>query len=368
MLFEFAPKLAQLVTTYSNPIKKGDFVVISGTTEATPYAEALAVEVVKQGGIPHISLSLPLWSEYFLSHASDEQIAFVNPVATAQLECADVLFTIDAPGHASPLISLSSETMQKATVANHATQKIFFERYGNGTMRWTLSAWPTVARAQQANMSFYAYQKYIYEAYALHTNDPAGYWQQMADKQEKYTEWLMKRSLIEVKGEGIDLALQTGERNWYCAPGKANFPDGEILTCPLETSVNGVVEFNYPTYHNGTKVDGIRLVFKDGVVVEASARENEEYLLKQLDIDEGARRLGEFAIGTNDFIQTVTGSTLLDEKIGGTIHMALGASAAPQEGQNVSKIHWDIVHDMRIKSEMYADGELFYKDGQFLID
>jgi aminopeptidase len=190
----------------------------------------------------------------------------------------------------------------------------------------------------------------------------------MAAKQEKYTEWLMKRSKLEVRGDGIDLTLEYGGRNWYCAPGKANFPDGEILTCPLETSVNGVVEFNYPGYNAGTKVDGIRLVFKDGVVTEASAKENEDYLIKQLDIDENARRLGEFAIGTNDFIQTVTGSTLLDEKIGGTIHMALGQSAAPHEGKNPSKIHWDIVHDMRHGGEMYADGELFYKDGKFLID
>ena len=367
MLYEFAPKLAQLVTSYSNPIQKGDFVVINTTTEAIPMVEALAAAVVERGGIPHYNLQLPLWSEYFLTHASDEQIAFINPIAQASLREADVLFTIDAPAHTSPMMSVPAETMQKATAAQHEVQKIFMERLGRD-LRWTLFAWPTVGRAQQANMSYHAYQMFIYEAYALHTDDPAAYWQQMADRQEQYTEWLMQRGRIQVRGPGIDLSFETGDRNWYCAPGKANFPDGEILTCPLETSVNGHVEFNYPAYHAGTRVDGVRLVFKDGVVTEASARENEDYLLKQLDIDANARRLGEFAIGTNDFIQSVTGSVLLDEKIGGTIHMALGASAAPHEGQNPSKIHWDIVHDMRQGGDMYADDELFYKDGRFLID
>ena len=233
MLFDFAPKLAQLVTSYSNPIKKGDFVVISTTTEAIPYVEALAVEVVKRGGIPHTQLSLPLWSEYFVTHATDEQLAYVNPISQSVLREADVLLTIDAPAHTNAMISESAERMQKMISTNHAIQRIFSERLGND-LRWTLSAWPTPARAQQAGMSFYAYQKFLYEAYALHTDDPAAYWQAMADKQERYIAWLMKRQHITVTGPGIDLTLDYGGRNWYAAPGKANFPDGEILTCPLE--------------------------------------------------------------------------------------------------------------------------------------
>ncbi|MEQ8672610.1 MAG: aminopeptidase [Aggregatilineales bacterium] len=367
MLFEFAPKLANLVTSYSVPIEKGDFVVIQSTTEAIPYMEALAVAVLERGGVPHVHINLPLWGEYFLTHATDEQIAFVNPISQAMLEKADVLLTIDAPAHTSAMISLSPETMQKSSVANHAIQQIFMQRLG-ADLRWCLSAWPTIARAQQANMSFYAYQRFIYEAYALHLDDPAAYWHDMASRQERYIDWLMQRETIEVRGQGVNLTLSYKGRNWYAAPGHANFPDGEILTCPLEDSLNGTIEFSYPAFHAGTKVEGVRLVFKDGRIVEASARENEDYLLKQIDIDENARRIGEFAIGTNDFIQTVTGSTLLDEKIGGTMHMALGASAAPHEGKNPSKIHWDIVHDLRNGGEMYADGELFYKEGNFLIE
>ena len=366
MHVDFAPKLAELVTTYSNPIKAGDFVVITGTTEALPYIEALAVAVVKQGGIPHMNLQHPLWNEYFLANATDEQVAYVSPIAQAVLQKADVLFTIDAPAHTSPLISIPPDRMTQYNSSYSEIQSIFMNRLGNG-LRWTLSAWPTPARAQEAKMSFFAYQDFIYRAYALHENNPAEYWHDMAQRHETYTNWLMQHSKLEIKGADIDLTLEYGERNWYSAAGTANFPDGEILCCPIETSVNGTVAFNYPAYHAGTRVDGIQLTFKDGVVVSASATENEDYLLRQLDIDDNARRLGEFAIGTNDFIQTITGSTLLDEKIGGTIHMALGASAAPQEGKNPSKIHWDIVHDMRQGGEMLADGKVFYRDGKFLI-
>ena len=368
MLFDFAPKLAQLVTDYTIPIQKGYFVVIQTTTEAIPLVEALSAAVLERGGVPSTMLGLPNWSEYFLKNATDEQLAFLSPLDVAANEKADVLIKIDAPVHTSGMISVPSEALQKFARTSSAIQDIFMRRIGGGDMRWTLCAWPTHARAQQANMSFYAYQRFVYEAYGLHLDDPAQYWRDMAARQEKLVTWLAGKSNMQVRGPGIDLSFNFKGRNWHSCHGNANFPDGEILTCPVEETVNGYVEFNNPAYHAGKRVENVRLVFKDGVAVEATAGEGEDYLLTQLDIDKNARRLGEFAIGTNDFIQNVTGSVLFDEKIGGTIHMALGQSAAPMEGKNPSQIHWDIVHDMRAGGEIYVDGELFYKAGEFLLN
>lgn len=364
---DFAPKLARLLTSHTVPVQKGDFVVISTTTEAIPFVEALAAAVLERGGVPHMALNLPLWEEYFVQHADDDQLAFVNPLAIAATEQADILYNIDAPAHTSILASVPPERIAKYAFPG-AWQSVFMRRLGAGELRWNTCAWPTPARAQQANMSFYAYQDFLYHAYGLHLEDPTAYWITMGERQGRIVEWLMQKERIEVRGPGIDLSFACAGRTWYSAHGVGNLPDGEILTCPLEDSVNGSVSFSYPAYHRGKRVDGVRLTFKDGVVVEASATNGEDYLIMQLDSDEGARRMGEFAIGTNDFIQTVTGSVLLDEKIGGTVHMALGASAAPNEGKVTSKIHWDIVHNMREGGEIYADGELFYRSGKFLID
>ncbi len=368
MLHDFAPKLANLLTTYSVPIEKGNYVVIQSTPEAIPMLEALAAAVLERGGYPHVVTNLPVWNEYFLEHATDEQLEFVNPMAKYVYEKADVVFNIDAPAHTNSTITVPATRMAQAAKASQVIQAEFFRRFGSQEMRWCLAAWPTIARAQQANMGFYAYQRFIYEASALHLDEPAAYWFNMAERQERITTWLAGKSQVEVRGPGIDLSFDFTGRNWYSASGNANFPDGEILTCPIEESVNGMVNFNYPAHNGGKRVDNVRFVFKDGVVVEASADVGEDYLLLQLAMDANARRLGEFAIGTNDFIQSVTGSVLLDEKIGGTIHMAVGQSAAPNEGKNPSKIHWDMVHDMRDGGEIRVDGELFYQSGKFLIE
>ncbi len=144
-------------------------------------------------------------------------------------------------------------------------------------------------------------------------------------------------------------------------------PSGEVFTGPVEDSANGWVEYTYPAIEKGKEVSGIRLEFKDGKVVNASAKKNEEFLLAMLDIDDGARYLGEFAVGTNYGIQKFTKSILYDEKIGGSFHMALGAGYPETGSKNVSSIHWDMICDIREDSEIHVDGELFYKDGKFQI-
>ena len=172
--------------------------------------------------------------------------------------------------------------------------------------------------------------------------------------------------VIRLVAPDTDLTYHTGGRTWLNADGKKNFPDGEIFTSPDETKTEGHIHFTYPAIFAGRAVEGVRLVFSEGKVVNATAARGEELLHAQLGMDEGARRLGEAAFGTNYNITRHTKNILFDEKIGGSIHLALGQSFPDIGGQNTSALHWDMVCDMH-QGEAYADGELIYKDGKFVV-
>ncbi len=217
-------------------------------------------------------------------------------------------------------------------------------------------------------MGLLAYTEFIYKACGLHHPDPLAYWRDLKARQERLITWLHGKQHAAIKGPDIELSFDFTDRLWVNSWGNHNFPSGEIFTGPVEDSVNGHVAFSYPTVYGGREISGVKLTFEDGVVTEASANKGEDYLLSQLDMDAGARRLGEFAIGTNTGIQQFTGNTLFDEKIGGTIHMALGRSIPESKGVNQSQIHWDMVHDMKNGGEITIDGELFYKNGEFVIE
>ena len=367
-MHDLAPRLAELLVNYNVPINKGDLVVINGSMEALPLAKELAKAVIRKGGHPNTFLQIPDMQEYALEHASDEQLQFINPFQEFIYDKADVIFSIEAPNHTRALVSADPKRMQLAMKSHQPLMTRFMERMTSGELRWNLSAYPTRAAAQEANMSFLAYEKFIYEAYGLHLDDPIAYWVNVRDQQTRYTEWLAGKEQVEVKGPGIDLSFNINGRSWVSCHGDKNFPDGEIFTGPVEESVNGTVEFSYPNFYMGQQVNGVKLRFEDGKVVEASAEKGEELLLTQLDVDGGARYLGEFAIGTNRYVQNITGSTLFDEKIGGTIHMAIGHSLPETGGVNQSAVHWDMVHNMREGGEIRVDGELFYQNGEFLID
>jgi len=216
-------------------------------------------------------------------------------------------------------------------------------------------------------MGLRAYEDFVYRACGLDQPDPVAYWIAFRDKQERLVAWLADKKHAEVRGPGIDMSFDFQDRLWVSCHGALNFPDGEIFTSPVEDSVNGTVEFNFPSVYQGFEVDGVKLRFENGVAVEASASKGEAFLLSQLDTDAGGRRLGEFAIGTNMGVQQLTRSILFDEKIGGSIHMALGRSYAEAKGLNQSAIHWDMVHNMKDGGEIVIDGELFYRSGEFLV-
>ena len=216
-------------------------------------------------------------------------------------------------------------------------------------------------------MSLTEYEDFVYGACMVNLDDPVAYWLDRKQEQQRLIDWLKGHDQLQVKGENIDLTLSVKGRNFINADGTKNFPDGEIFTSPIEDSVNGWVRFTYPAIYGGREVDGVELQFENGKVVHASAKKGEDYLISVLDTDEGALYLGEFAIGTNTGIQQFTRNILFDEKIGGTVHMALGGGFPEVGGKNESAVHWDMICDMRSGGQIIVDGALFYENGQFRV-
>jgi aminopeptidase len=241
-------------------------------------------------------------------------------------------------------------------------------RSADGSLRWVGTQYPCQAYAQEADMSLNAYTDFVYQATFADQPDPVARWQEVHQTQQRLVDWLSGKQQVTVKGPHVDLSLSIAGRTFINSDGKKNMPSGEIFTGPVEDSANGWVHFTYPAIRGSREVEGVRLEFTDGKVVRATAEKNEDYLISQLDIDAGARYLGEFAIGTNYGIDRFTKSILFDEKIGGTFHIAVGAGYPETGSLNKSSLHWDFICDMRTESEIRVDGELFYQNGRFLLE
>jgi aminopeptidase len=242
-------------------------------------------------------------------------------------------------------------------------------RGADKSLRWVSTLYPTNAYAMEAGMGMGEYEEFVYRA--MHaddgTLDPIAHWQGVKTEQRRIIDRIQGHDRVELRGPNVDLSLSIKGRTFINACGEHNLPDGEIYTGPVEASANGWVRYTFPAMYQGRIVDGIQLKFEDGKVVQASATENEEFLLKMLETDAGAPYIGEFAIGTNFEIDRFTKSILFDEKIGGTFHMALGAGYPETGSQNRSDIHWDMICDLRQDSEILVDGEVVYRDGEFVI-
>jgi len=366
MYEDFSTKMAHIITHYSQPIQEGDTVIVQSNTYAEPLARALFEAILRRGGNPIILTSLVGLSEIFMELATEAQLRSPNHLLEFTINTADKFYSIMAEVNPKAGAAINPERIAIVQEANRHLNQRFFERLGSGELGWVLMPFPTHAMAQEAETSLLDYTRFVYEACAFHLDDPIAYWQEMHQRQQALVEQLNSKRELHVIGPDIDLTLRVEGRVWVNCDGQLNFPDGEIFTGPIEDSVNGYVHFNMRTVYGGREVNGVRLRYEDGKIVEADAEKGKDWLLSQLDMDEGARRMGEFAIGTNYNIKKVTGNTLFDEKIGGTIHMAIGNSIPQSLGQNQSVVHWDMVHDMS-QSEIYADGELIYQHGQFVI-
>ena len=216
-------------------------------------------------------------------------------------------------------------------------------------------------------MSLGEFEDFVFHACLLDTEqDPAERWREVSREQQRIVDWLAGKRRVQVEAPGTDLSMSIEGRNFVNSDGKRNFPSGEVFTSPVESTVSGHITFTYPASYNGRSVQGVRLTFEDGRVTQSSAEQGEDYLNTMLKVDDGASRLGEFAIGTNPGVTRITRNTLFDEKIAGTMHCALGNAYPNAGGTNQSAIHWDMVTDMK-QGRITVDGETLYENGRFVI-
>ncbi len=359
--------LAKILVNYSVKVKPGDWVLVHGHVLAMSLVEAVLRHVIQAGGNPTILLDNEAISEIILRESNDKQLAWISPLDNQLYHQMDVMINLLAASNTRALTAIEPEKMRSRQQSRRPLTETFMERSAQGSLRWVLTQFPCDAYAQDADMSLKDYEDFVYAATFADQPDPISSWQGIHEMQERLIQWLRGKKQVELRGPNSQITLSIEDRTFINSDGSRNMPSGEIFTGPVEESVNGWIRFTYPAISGGREVDGVELEFKDGKVVKASARKNEAFLLSMLDSDPGARYLGEFAIGTNYGIKQFTRSILYDEKIGGSIHMAVGGGYPETGSLNKSSIHWDFICDMRNDSEILVDGELFYKNGEFVV-
>ncbi len=360
-------RLADVLVNYSTTVKPGEWVGVLGDVAALPLIREVFDAVVRAGGNPSLMLTDEYMTRSFARLANDEQVAWLDPAQTLYYDKADVYIRIGALPNTRASTHIDPVRMQQIAAARRVWLDTRMSRAARGEMKWVGTMFPTEGSAQEASMSLEEYEDFVYGATFADRDDPVAAWRALGEMQQKKIDWLKGKKHVRLHGPNIDLELSIEGRTFINAAGERNMPDGEIFTGPVEESVSGWYRASYPSILQGQMVQGVELVFKEGKVVEAKAEKNEALLFSKLDADPRSRYLGEFAIGTNFGIQQFTGSILFDEKIGGTVHIALGHGYPDTGSKNVSTIHWDMICDMRTDSTIHVDGELFYKDGQFVV-
>jgi aminopeptidase len=360
-------RLADILVNYSTRVGTGDWVGLLGNADSLPILRVINRKVIEAGGNPTLLITDEVMARDLLRSGSDEQLQWVDPGQSVYHKNADVYIRVHAPSNTRANTHIDASRNQMFQKAHSPWLDIRLQRQVAGKMRWVVAMLPTEALAQEAGMSLEEYEAFVYSATFADREDPVAEWQKLSVMQQQKVDWLKGRKQVHVQGPNADLQLSIEGRVFLNACGERNMPDGEIFTGPVEDSVNGWIRFSYPSIVAGRAVEGIELKFEQGKVVQASAQTNEDLLFSMLDTDPGARYLGEFAIGTNFGIDRFTGSILYDEKIGGTIHLAVGRTATETGGVNQSAIHWDMICDMRTDSTITVDGDLFYKDGAFTV-
>ena len=360
-------KLAKVLVHYSLQLKPNQLVLLQTTPMADELSLAFLEEATRAGAHVQIQNDIPGANEVYLKHASKEQLDFEMPIRRNIYETFDARMVIQAASNTRELAGVNPERIARNRKTYGPLFKLFIDRLARGDMRWCMTVYPTEAMAQEANMSLSDYREFVYGAGMLNEDDPVACWKEEAARQEKMVAWLAGRKQVVMKGENVDLNLSIEGRTFLSSAGNQNFPDGEIYTSPVEESVNGWARFSYPAIFDGNEVEDIELWFEDGKVIKEKAGKNQDLLTSLLDTDPGSRYLGEWGIGTNYGITRFTKNMLFDEKMGGTIHLALGLGFPEAGGSNESGLHWDMLCDMT-DSEINVDGDLFYKDGKMVIN
>lgn len=361
-------KYAKVLVDYSTDIQKGDTVQIRGTSVYTKdLVKAVYKRVLERGGHPILRTSFEDFSDIFLKYASDEQLDYVDDITKLEYEKIDKFISIGGPMNTKNLAKADIKKLARRGKATKPLSELLMKRSADGTASWVIADVPTHALAQEAKMSFDEYSEFLFKSCYLDLEDPVKKLKELDEKQTKWANYLNGVKMLHITGEKTDITFNVEGRKWISCSGKNNYPDGEVFTSPVEDGINGEIYFDFPQIYRGNEADGVHLWIENGKVVKAKADKGEEYLNAMLDMDEGSRGIGEIAIGTNDEIQDITGNILFDEKIGGAIHMAVGASYPETGGRNVSGLHWDLIKNMKTGGKIYADDKLIYENGKFII-
>lgn len=366
-------KYASILLDHSVRVKPGDRILLEGTTAAEPLLRELYIQMLERGGHPHLMMALPgtmpfSQDEMYLTYANDAQLDFVPTFYKIAYDQFEGRVRIHSATNTKGTSNIDASKISRRSRATSVITDAQFRRGATDEFKWCTTLYPTEAYAQDAGMSLMEYEDFVFGAVHANEEDPIAFWLKVKENQQSAVDFMKDKNQVILRGPNVDLTLSVKGRTFMNSYGVHNMPDGEIYTGPVEESVNGWVKFTYPANYQGTSVEGAELTFSNGRVTSANADKNLDFLLKTLDSDERSRYLGEFAIGTNFDIQKFTGNILFDEKIGGSFHMALGNGYPETGSKNKSSIHWDMICDMRTDSEILVDGELFYKNGQFVFE
>ena len=361
-------KYAKVLVDYSVKVQKGELTVIrTDSYQSQPLVKEIYKQVLLKGGHPVVRMGVEGLGEVYIKNATDEQLEYIDPMTEIEYEKAKNLISIGAPLNVKNMARQDSKKLAKRSgVMKHLSEKML-KRSADGDLNWVIADFPTHALAQEAKMSLDEYTDFLIKACWLHIDDPVAKWKEIGEKQEKIAEYLNSKSKIRITGDKTDITFNVAGRKWKSCAGEYNFPDGEVYTSPVEDSASGQIYFDFPQIYRGNEAQKVLLTLENGRVIKAEAEKGEEFLNNMLDMDEGSRFVGEIAIGTNEMIQDVTGNILFDEKIGGSIHMAVGASYPDTGGKNVSGLHWDLIKNMKNDGKIFADDVLIYENGKFLI-
>jgi aminopeptidase len=359
--------LAKILVGYSTEVKEGEVVSIDGESAAAPLLLAVYEEVLKAGGNPVLNVALDGQIAAYFKHASDKQLEWISPFAEWMVDNADVRIAIGASTNTRELSGVPPErqTLRQSVTGDLMSRAM--KRSAEGDFRWVYTIFPTSAYASEAEMSLADYEDFYYGACLADDGDPLTAWKRASEETERLAEWIQGHEEVRITAPGTDIKLGISGRTFIPCTGDHNMPDGEFFTGPVEDATEGEVSFHLPAVIGGREVSGVHLKFEAGKVVDASAERGEEFLISQLDTDAGSRILGELGIGTNYGIDRGTREVLLDEKIGGTIHMAFGQAYPESGGVNESAVHTDLVCDLRLGGKLEVDGVVMQEDGRFIV-
>jgi aminopeptidase len=362
-------RLADLVTGYSLGLGEGQVVRIDGEESALPLVTALYRSALRRGALPYVQVRPEGIDEILLAEGSEEQLTYISESERLQGEQFDAWVSLWSSSNTRALTRADPARRRLQLSAHYRLVQRRWERIATGELAWCGTLFPTQAHAQDAEMSLAEYEDFVFGAcHVGGDEDPVAHWESVSAELRARTLELQHVREIRIVGPDTDLRVVVEDRPWLPSEGKHNMPDGEVFTSPVETGTEGDIYFAFPSIFQGQEVENVRLRFREGRVVHAEATSGEDYLRALIDTDEGSAVLGEIAFGLNYEIDRFTRDILFDEKIGGTMHVALGGGFDEAKTENKSDLHWDLICDLREDGEVYADGELIWKAGSFLTE